>query len=234
MSTNFVTNTKRNGGFYNAQHQQKLEQFLNDAMEVYENPVLVHVRVNPWSSNPNKLTQYLFNRLSRRGINISFVKALENNDHGTYLHAHYYFCVPRMVGELDCFEELMLAIDRAKYNGIIRSFHLNPKKVQGEIGTEWEFYPTPYFPLNEETFLETMSWLFYALKARSKEWALENNHHPITWSMPYKPDRRAKPKANTTASAKWSYNPRVVRRGIVYVTYNKPMFDGRKGGFIYV
>ena len=236
-----IAETSHNQGFYKPKHKLKLKEFLQECIESYQQPIITHIRINPRSDSLNAFTQYMRNRLNRRGIPVAFIKATENNEIASYLHQHWFLVVPRFVGEQDCFKELLVAAKGARQNGVIRSWHLCNKKIEGPVGSTWVDYETPWFPLTEETFVECMSWCSYALKQRSKDWALANNHNPVTWSFPSRLNAY-KNKLGRSVGAKAYYGyvlpqrtqQSVYKRCAMYwslVQHIAAVVDNRSGGF---
>lgn len=193
-SNNLVCNTTRNGGALSSNHTLKLQHFLQQAIELYAKPVVVHYRISFVGVEERlpDVTAYLQNRFNREKLRVSFVKATENKDDGSYLHQHLFLIVDTQhpdLTELEVLDELHQCFFGLKANGLIYSFMRNSKKVVGEYGTTWLDYPTPWFPLTIETSAEAEQWISYALKKRSK--CVEGRAR-VTWSLPRPAGQRSR------------------------------------------
>ena len=179
-------NTERNGGYLSEQHYLKLKSMLESCIELYTKPVILHYRLSfvGCESNLPDCTAYLQNRFNRLGLRVSYVKATENKEDGSYLHQHYFLCLdtkhPHLT-ELEVLEEFHSCFWGLKNNGLVYSFMRNSKKVHGEIGTDWVDYPTAWFPLTPLTLAEALVWSSYAIKKRSK---CVKGRQRVTWSLP--------------------------------------------------
>ena len=173
VENNLVCNTPRNEGLTSPKHLLKLQCLLEQAIEFYSKPAMLHYRVSLVNHEDHieDLTAYVQNRCNRKGIRFSFVKATENNTDGSYLHQHW-FCIIDLknpdLSEQEVLDEFHQCFWGLRNNGLIYSFLRNNKKVEGEYGTTWDDYETAHFPLTPLTLYESLRWASYALKNRSK------------------------------------------------------------------
>ena len=187
-------NTTRNGGVLSKKHVLKLRHLLDQAIELYSKPVVLHYRISFVGVEERlpDVIAYLQNRFNRAKLRVSFVKATENKDDGSYLHQHLFLIIDtkhQSLTELEVLDELHQSFFGLKANGQIYSFQRNGKKIVGEYGTTWVDYPTPWFPLTIETKSEVEQWLSYAIKRRSK--CVEGRAR-VTWSLPRPHGQRSK------------------------------------------
>lgn len=178
--------TERNGGLLSVGHYERLKAMLEGCIELYKSPSILHIRVTNQNHEEQikLITPYIQTRLRRQGITFSYVKAIENKYSNTWLHSHWFVVVetnhPDLTKE-ETLEEVMNAFGGLKSNGLIQSYRVNPKKIEGAWGTNWVEQEDPWFDLSPQTFNEAVRWCVYACKCSTKT---VEGRVAVTFSMP--------------------------------------------------